>query len=78
MSIQIDLRQLQSNLPQYLNQVEAGDTLVICKDEKPIAEIRPVKKLRPIGLAKGEVTILPSFYDPLPEEIIEGFEGKAK
>ena len=78
MSMQIDIRQLQAELPRFLDQVKAGDTFVICKDEEPIAEIRPIEKRRPMGLAQGEITILPSFYDPLPEEIIEGFEGKSE
>lgn len=77
MTIQVDFARVQAELERLLNQVEAGATVVICKDETPIAEIRPVEKVRPVGLAQGEVTILPTFFEPLPEEIIEGFEGKA-
>ena len=76
MMIQTDYQQLQSNLPRLLVQVESGDTVVICKDEKPVAEIRPLGKRRPVGLAKGRVTIHPSFHDSLPEEILNWFEGK--
>jgi antitoxin (DNA-binding transcriptional repressor) of toxin-antitoxin stability system len=75
MTTQIDLEQLQSDLPLYLNQVEAGDTLIVCKNQQPIAEIRPIGKRRPVGLAEGKITIHPSFYDPLPEDIVAGFEG---
>ena len=75
MTIQVDLKQLQDDLPQLLNQVAAGNTLVICKDQKPIAEIRPVGKPRPLGLAKGFVTILPDFDDPLPADVIDAFAG---
>lgn len=31
---------------------------------------------RPIGLAKGQFQVPASFFDPLPDEILEGFEGK--
>jgi hypothetical protein len=31
---------------------------------------------RPIGLAKGQFRVPASFFDPLPDEILEGFEGK--
>ena len=78
MTSHVDLQHLQSNLPRLLNQVAAGDTLLICKDEKPIAEIRPIEKPRPLGLAKGEVTFLAGFDDPLPPDVIEAFEGKAE
>ena len=76
MSIQIDFQQLQSNLPHFLKRVEAGDTLVVCEDDKPIAEIRPIKKRRPVGLGEGKITIAPNCFDPLPEEILDAFEGK--
>jgi antitoxin (DNA-binding transcriptional repressor) of toxin-antitoxin stability system len=78
MSIQIDFQQLQSNLPQYLKQVEAGDTLVVCKDQKPVAELRPVKRPRPVGLGKGKITIAPNCFDPLPDDLLDAFEGKAE
>ena len=76
MTTHIEFRQFQSGLPQYLDQVEAGDTFVVCKDQKPIAVIRPINHRRPVGLAKGKVTFHLTFDEPLPEEILAGFEGK--
>ena len=35
------------------------------------------KKRRPIGLGKGLIHIPPSFFDPLPQEILDAFEGKS-
>lgn len=34
----------------------------------------PIKK-RPIGLAKGLVEIPASFFEPLPDDILDAFEG---
>ncbi|WP_404358535.1 hypothetical protein [Methylotuvimicrobium sp. KM1] len=31
---------------------------------------------RPIGLAKGLVEIPTSFFDPLPDDMLDDFEGK--
>ncbi|MGR8952984.1 MAG: hypothetical protein ACU83V_11300 [Gammaproteobacteria bacterium] len=31
---------------------------------------------RPIGLAKGLITIPAGFFEPLPDEILDAFEGK--
>jgi hypothetical protein len=46
----------------------------------PIAEIRPVAKpaagARPIGLHDGELDVPQSFFAPLPDEVVEGFEGR--
>lgn len=35
-----------------------------------------LKKPRPIGLAKGMFEIPQSFFEELPEEILDAFEGK--
>ncbi len=46
---------------------------------KPIAEIQPVavppEALRPFGLCAGEFTVPEDFDAPLPEDIINAFEG---
>jgi len=34
-------------------------------------------KRRPIGLAKHQLEILPAFYDPLPDDVLDAFEGKS-
>ncbi len=65
---------------QYLNQVEAGETFVIVQADKPIAELKPItsteKKMRPFGLCAGEFTVPDDFDAPLPEEILNAFEGR--
>ncbi|MBD2605509.1 type II toxin-antitoxin system Phd/YefM family antitoxin [Scytonema hofmannii FACHB-248] len=64
---------------QYLNQVEAGESFVIMQADKPIAELKPIttteKKMRPFGLCAGEFTVPDDFDAPLPEEILNAFEG---
>jgi len=32
---------------------------------------------RPFGLGKGDFVVSDSFFDPLPEEVLNDFEGKA-
>jgi len=75
MTIQVDFQRFQSDIPLYLKPVEAGDTLIVCKDQEPIAEIRPITKKRPIGLGQGDVTFLPGFDESLPTEMIDAFEA---
>jgi hypothetical protein len=45
-----------------------------------VAELRPLKKPatkeRPIGLAEGQVKVLPEFFEPLDDELLGLFEGK--
>jgi len=35
----------------------------------------PKIRHRPIGLAKGQLEIPASFFEPLPEDILDAFEG---
>ena len=36
----------------------------------------PLSQPRPIGLAKGQFTVPDDFNAPLPEEVLQAFEGK--
>jgi len=39
---------------------------------------RPAKKAkRPIGLAKNKLKVTKSFFKPLPDELLDAFEGKS-
>ena len=39
-------------------------------------KLTPSIKQRPIGLAKGCLQISADFFEPLPDEILDAFEGK--
>ena len=75
----VAVEEIKLDLPAYLHRVEAGETLVLTREGKPFAEIRPlamvVNGLRPFGLATGEITVPDDFDDPLPEEVLKDFEG---
>ena len=77
MNVTVD--DLQRDPLQYLRRVEAGETIVIIRQDKEIAEIKPITKnnqLRPFGLCAGEFTVPNDFDDPLPEDMLRAFEGK--
>jgi antitoxin (DNA-binding transcriptional repressor) of toxin-antitoxin stability system len=77
--LNVTIDELQRDPLKYLNQVEAGETLVIVRDDQAIAELKPVansKQLRPFGLCAGEFTVPDDFDAPLPEDLLNAFEGK--
>ena len=77
--INVTINEIQRNPLKYLHQVEAGETFVIVRDDKPIAELRPIvrsKQLRPVGLCAGEFTVPDDFDAPLPEDLLSAFGGK--
>ncbi|MBF2047531.1 MAG: type II toxin-antitoxin system Phd/YefM family antitoxin [Elainella sp. C42_A2020_010] len=77
--LNVTVDEIQRDPLKYLRQVEAGETLVIVRSDKPIAELRPIagsKQLRPFGLCAGEFTVPDDFDAPLPEDLLNAFEGK--
>ena len=79
-TLQVNIEEILQHFSDYLQQVEYGRVILITKSGKAIAEITPVtsdgKSLRPFGLCAGEFTVPDDFDAPLPEPILEMFEGK--
>lgn len=77
--VQVNLEEMERDLPAILQLVENGETLIILKMGKPVAELRPIlsspMKQRPFGLCAGEFTVPDEFDEPLPEKIIQEFEN---
>jgi len=78
--IKLNIHEAKTHLSRYLDYLARGETILLCKRNEPIAEIRPlprpVKKPRPIGLAKDQFKVPAEFFEPLPEEDLDAFEGK--
>lgn len=77
--IQINVHEAKTHLSHYLAELEKGETILLCRRNHPIAEIRPVSRKvlekRPIGLAKGVFTVPATFFEELPDETIALFSG---
>ncbi len=80
--VKVSVEEIGQDLVGYLRLVEAGETLLILKDGRVIAEVKPVAKepdtrqLRPAGLCAGDFRVPDNFDAPLPEEVIRAFEGR--
>ena len=74
----VNLTDAKTHLSRYLNSVGKGETIVICRGNVPIAEIRPIPKppmkMRLVGIDSG-MTIPPGFLDALPNDLLNAFEG---
>ncbi len=78
--IKLNIHEAKTHLSRYLPALAKGETILLCKRNQPIAEIRPITqppgKPRPIGLAKERFTVPDTFFEPLPEDELDAFEGK--
>ena len=79
--IKLNIHEAKTHLSRYLDRVAKGETIILCKRNVPIAEIRPIpperKSKRRIGLAKGQFRVSQKFFEPLPDELIALFNGEA-
>lgn len=79
--IRVNIADAKANLSRHLERVENGETIVICRRNVPIAEIRPVAKMlakaRPVGIDRG-MQVPASFFAPLPDALLDAFEGRDK
>jgi antitoxin (DNA-binding transcriptional repressor) of toxin-antitoxin stability system len=71
--------EVEKDPSEYLERVLNGETVVLFHDDRAVAEIRPLNAAmgpRPIGLAAGEFVVPDDFDDPLPDDLLDAFEGK--
>ena len=79
--IRLNMHEAKTHLSRYVARLQEGETILLCRRNEPVAEIRALPrtrdKPRPIGLAHGQFTVPDSFFEPLPDDVIESFEGGA-
>ena len=76
--IKVNIADAKAHFSRYLESVEGGQTVIVCRRNVPIAELRPVPKrpaqARPVGIDRGMV-VPASFFEPLPDDLLDAFEG---
>ncbi|MDZ4687537.1 MAG: type II toxin-antitoxin system Phd/YefM family antitoxin [Planctomycetaceae bacterium] len=76
----ISVQELESDPASLLNRVEAGESILVLRGGRPVAELRPVSPTRqtprPFGLCLGAFATPDDFDAPLPEELLREFEGR--
>lgn len=76
----INIHEAKTHLSRLVDEVSAGEELTIAKAGKPLARlvpIRPPQRVRKPGFLKGKIRIASDFDAPLPNQLLDAFEGKA-
>lgn len=74
------MHEAKTHLSRLVEQVAAGEEVVIARAGRPVARLVAVDAEptpRRGGQWRGRVTIHDDFDDPLPPEILDAFEGKS-
>jgi prevent-host-death family protein len=75
----VNMHAAKTHLSRLVNEVAAGEEIVIAKAGKPMARLLPFeprREPRQPGLLKGQIWIADDFDEPLPEEIMAAFRGE--
>src|SRR5262245_61443846 len=74
MTMMVNIHEVKARLSEYLTKVEAGERVLICKRNRPVAELRPITQAartpRDLTPSHPHWKIAPEFFEPLsPEEV---------
>jgi prevent-host-death family protein len=75
----VNIYEAKTRLSQLVDKAAAGEDVVVSRHGKPLVRItRLAASKRPIrfGVLKGKVSVARDFDEPLPEDMIAGFEGR--
>lgn len=76
-AVAVNIHEAKTHLSRLLARVQAGETIVIARAGKPVAQLVPIGGEVPervLGRDAGRVWIAEDFDASLPEEVIEDFE----
>lgn len=77
----INVYQAKTQLSRLLERAEAGEEIVITRHGRPVARLGPVqtrRQPRKLGLLRGKVRMRRDFDEPLPEDLLDAFEGRPR
>lgn len=76
----VSVHEAKTNLSRLIAKVEAGEEVVITRNNRPVARLvreGPAKKKPLLGALKGQFTVDDSFFEPLSEEELAlWYDGK--
>ncbi|MFM2344516.1 MAG: hypothetical protein RLZZ210_1127 [Pseudomonadota bacterium] len=75
----VNIHNAKTHFSKLIDAVLRGEMVTIAKSGKPAALLVPIQSLkskRSFGVLKNRIKLHNDFNEPLPQEIIDSFEGK--
>ncbi|MEM7228170.1 MAG: type II toxin-antitoxin system Phd/YefM family antitoxin [Planctomycetota bacterium] len=72
----VNTHEAKTHLSRLIEDVQSGREIIIARAGKPVARLvryEPDMPKRPLGIARGQVTIHETFDDPLPPDVAQAF-----
>lgn len=76
----INVYAAKTQLSRLIDKVNAGEEVVITRHGRPVARLVPAEERKPrkLGLLKGKIWMSEGFDAPLPDDLLDLFEGKGE
>jgi prevent-host-death family protein len=77
----VNTHEAKTHFSRLLRRVAAGEEITIANRGVPVARLVPVlpeKAQRVLGIFRGQMSVPDDFDAPLPEAVLELFEGRKK
>ena len=77
----VNVHEAKTHLSRLLDRVAGGEEILIAKSGKPVARLVPIaveRKIRTPGTYQGKISIGDDFDAPLPDDLLESFEGRSE
>ena len=77
----VNVHEAKTRFSQLLRRVAAGEEITIANRGVPVARLLPVAAegpTRKLGFFRGQMSIPDDFDAPLPDDVLDAFEGKAR
>jgi prevent-host-death family protein len=77
----VNIHEAKTHLSRFVDEAARGREIVIARAGKPVARLvplMPAPKKKRFGLLKGRIRIPAGFDAPLPDDVLESFEGGSR
>jgi prevent-host-death family protein len=77
--MEVNIYAAKSQLSNLVRRAAEGEEIVITRNGEPVARLVPVGRpgtKRKLGRLRGKLRIADDFDAPLPDDVLDAFEGK--
>ena len=75
----VNIHAAKTQLSRLVDAAAGGEEIIIAKAGKPVARLGPLVSSRPerrLGTLAGKLRVPKDFDTPLPDEVVDAFEGR--
>lgn len=75
----VNIYDAKTRLSQLVDKAASGEDVIVSRNGKPLVRITRLEEPRrrvKFGLLKGKLTVPKNFDEPLPHDVLAGFEGR--